>query len=697
MKSENIWRSIIVIAAALSVFAIIMVGTASATSLYVIKTISNSQMSAYDIQAAPNYLTHQLDTPTTGHYETVGLGIDKNSETLFVTYEGYTTIDTFDAKTLTYENTVTVPGASNLAGLVVDEGNQKIYTMSRNTNDLFVYKWDAVTQTLTQVGSKIDLSGVSQAYGIALDESKGLLYVGDLTTSVKIFKISDWSTAGTITVSQRAMGVAVDEANGYVYTGNAYPSYGSLGLLSKYDLNSHTESTVNIRSLSGGLISDNVLGLAVDQSTGLLYITTGNQAYGGSDRIIVFNSNLNMLHATGDIGDPTGIAVTKGIQVNLLNLIKDDGLADDECVSAGGSITYNICYDNMANTFPVNNVIISDPIPAQTSFVSATGIGTYDLSTNTFTWDIGTLSAGAQQQCVQLEVDVESTATPGSTIINSAKIDSDETPPTTVEEDTLVCLNNPPVIISLTTTPIEPVALGTSISLDSTWTDDAGDTFTLDIEWGDSTTDTKDVGDQTSDSTDYTYAEPGVYLITLTVTDNGGLSDTETTADYVVVYDPTAGFVSGCGWIDSPEGAMPDNPTATGMANFGFVSKYHNGAKVPEGTTQFHFNTGGLKFNSENYEWLVIADNKAKYKGTGTVYVNDILLGDNNDFILTGIDGEFEGGTEPDEFRIKIWDRVTEKTIYDNKLGEDDMGYEATELGEGNILIHIPIKNKVAS
>lgn len=87
---------------------------------------------------------------------------------------------------------------------------------------------------------------------------------------------------------------------------------------------------------------------------------------------------------------------------------------------------------------------IGDNLPTDVSFVSATGGGTYDSVSHTVTWNIGTLSAGAAQQCVQLVVNVDTTATPGSTVSNSATIDSDETPPTTVNEDTEVCPNRPP-------------------------------------------------------------------------------------------------------------------------------------------------------------------------------------------------------------------------------------------------------------
>ena len=443
-NEKNAWKSITVIAVVLTVLAIAMAGTASAKSLYVNKDINaNSPISAYDIQPAPTYLVWQQTSAPT-RYGGAGLAIDTDSETLFVTFETSGTLDMVDAKTLNIIGNVTAPGATNLAGIVVDQDKQKVYTNNRGASSIYVYSWNATTKTLTLDGTQ-SLSGVSQAYGIALDEVNDLLYVGDLTTTVKIFNTADWSSAGNFTVSQKVMGIAVDVANGFVYTGNAYPGYGSLGNLSKYDLNTNIETTVNITTLSGGVSTDNVVGLAVDPATGLLYVTTGNQGVGGSDRILAFDSNLNMLYNTSDIGNPTGICVPgKEISYNPLNLTKDDGLADDECVAVGGSVTYDLCYDNTGNAYNVSNVTIVDNLPANASFASATGGGTYDSSAHTVIWNIGTLLAGAAQQCVQLVVQVDSTATPGSTITNSATIDSDETPPTTVNEITDVCLNQPP-------------------------------------------------------------------------------------------------------------------------------------------------------------------------------------------------------------------------------------------------------------
>src|SRR5918995_6503215 len=92
------------------------------------------------------------------------------------------------------------------------------------------------------------------------------------------------------------------------------------------------------------------------------------------------------------------------------------------------------------------------------------------------------------------------------------------------------------------------------------------------------------------------------------------------TFQFVVVFNPSAGFVTGGGWIQSPPGAYTEDPTLTGKATFGFVSKYKKGATVPDGTTEFEFNAGNLYFQSSSYQWLVVAGGtKAQFKGSGTI------------------------------------------------------------------------------
>jgi len=140
--------------------------------------------------------------------------------------------------------------------------------------------------------------------------------------------------------------------------------------------------------------------------------------------------------------------------------------------------------------------------------------------------------------------------------------------------------------------------------------------------------------------------------------------------EYLAVYDPSAGFVTGGGWIDSPAGASAEYPDAVGKATFGFVSKYKKGATVPTGNTEFQFKAGDLNFHSDSYDWLVIAGDKAMYKGTGTINGTG-----NFGFMLSATDGD------PDLFRIKIHD---DGVIYDNQPVVGD----GTELGGGQIIVH---------
>lgn len=120
----------------------------------------------------------------------------------------------------------------------------------------------------------------------------------------------------------------------------------------------------------------------------------------------------------------------------------------------------------------------------------------------------------------------------------------------------------------------------------------------------------------------------------------------------------------------------------TGKANFGFVSKYKNGATTPEGQTEFQFRAGNLNFQSNSYDWWVIAGAKAQYKGTGAINGS----GDYG-FMISAVDGQ-KSGDGKDKFRIKIWNRTTNEVVYDNQLGAVVDANLTTALESGSIVIH---------
>ena len=154
---------------------------------------------------------------------------------------------------------------------------------------------------------------------------------------------------------------------------------------------------------------------------------------------------------------------------------------------------------------------------------------------------------------------------------------------------------------------------------------------------------------------------------------------------YISVYDPSGGFVTGGGWINSPAGAFAADPGRVGKATFGFNAKYKKGSTDVTGDTEFQFSAGDIAFKSTSYQSasLVIAGRKALYKGTGTINGTGSYK-----FTLTAIDGQANNGVGPDTFRIKIWDSSTAALIYDNQAGAADDADPTTALGGGSIVIH---------
>ncbi|MBA2533214.1 MAG: M36 family metallopeptidase [Nocardioidaceae bacterium] len=84
----------------------------------------------------------------------------------------------------------------------------------------------------------------------------------------------------------------------------------------------------------------------------------------------------------------------------------------------GKTITYTLAYSNLGPA-PSEQAKITDKLPAGVTFVSLTGPGTYNASTRTVTWNIGTVPVLADGS-VQFTVRVADSVSTGSVITNQA-------------------------------------------------------------------------------------------------------------------------------------------------------------------------------------------------------------------------------------------------------------------------------------
>lgn len=245
------------------------------------------------------------------------------------------------------------------------------------------------------------------------------------------------------------------------------------------------------------------------------------------------------------------------------------------------------------------------------------------------------------------------------------------------------------------TLPAGPVPISNAATVKVDFSDPGlEDQHTATVDWGDGTSPTSQtlVVGARSNQQSHTYADPDVYTVTVTVADGDGGSVTDT-FEYIVIYDPNGGFVTGGGTIYSPAGAYRTLPTLEGRANFGFVSKYVKNTILPTGSTEFQFQAGDLNFKSASYEWLVVSGTKGQYRGYGTINGSG-----NYRFVLTVNDGT------PDQFRIRIWsdlgsDDGNGSIVYDNQLADptDAFANAKAAIATGSIVVHAANGTKTAS
>ncbi len=234
--------------------------------------------------------------------------------------------------------------------------------------------------------------------------------------------------------------------------------------------------------------------------------------------------------------------------------------------------------------------------------------------------------------------------------------------------------------------PADPVGTNAVVSCSSPFTDPGtSDTHTALWSWGDGTTSAGVVSEAAGSGSvtgSHAYAAEGVYSVSLTVSDADGGSG-RASYDYLVVYDPASGFVTGGGWIASPQGAYLSKPAFAGKASFGFVSKYFRKATNPRGNTRFILHGAGFDFKATAYDSLSVAGALARYAGSARVNGAQ-----GYSFLVCVLDGQAPGGGGIDTFRIRIWNTKTRALVYDTQSGAAESAVPTTPLSGGSIVIH---------
>ncbi|MCL6582239.1 MAG: HYR domain-containing protein [bacterium] len=462
---------------AVLLIALVIPAAGSAKSLYMLANHHINQFDAWNINP-DGTVTYQATYNLSFVQEPSGMGVDADSATLFITDEfnvpgNDPAIELVNAVSMRSLGKVVVLDASgkpvrNLAGIDVDDKNNIVYIVKRNTPDIYVYDWDPnyinaqdpdnvivdARAMRLRAGYPKALAGVSGMFGIALDEREGVLYVADSKGKmVKGFDTNTWNEVLSYKPSIVPCGIAVDRRRKIIYTTapdlakeeccfglrNLFGRDG-FTIISKYDITTGSETIMDMRKVG---LDHGGMGLGVDEITGYLYVTGGCTG----DDLTIWDPNpanppapdipFTLVHNTGIIGNPAALSIGN-ISYNPLNL----KIPESECVNAGEEMTYSICYGSEEKKdFDVTNIKIVDnlPDPSKVSFISATDGGVYDPATNTVTWHLGDLPGGSPPRCVQVTVLVNPALPQMEYITNFATITSDQTPPTTVADERRIC------------------------------------------------------------------------------------------------------------------------------------------------------------------------------------------------------------------------------------------------------------------
>lgn len=184
-------------------------------------------------------------------------------------------------------------------------------------------------------------------------------------------------------------------------------------------------------------------------------------------------------------------------------------------------------------------------------------------------------------------------------------------------------------------------------------------------------------------STRHTYAAPGVYTVSATVTDDSGAS--VKVSRKIVVH--AAQGLAGAGTFTSPAAAGRKAQGRSDGASFAFVAPStrdaRNGAGSAGGALDFH--VGDLHFRSTDIVTVALANGRGQFAGSGSMNGSD---GYRFELVATA-----SAANAPGHFGLRIWhvDALTGAQVIDYDNGPSGAGNRGNAVGsalsEGSIVL----------
>ncbi len=487
LKKKVNWRTYISIV--LMVFCLLNISIAK--SLYVLD--HNSKLMAFNINVDSLTFQKEIDLFNWGHGG-IDIAIDDDSDILFATFEynnvtGGNIIELVAANNLENIGNISLEGPSglNITGLAYDNARNKLYGTNRNTNELFVYDWDASSLTLeADPNNPFELSQINDACGLALNGE--YLYVSDYHYStgagthsqyVYVYDVTNnFSFVKRIDMGNDTVAIAYNSTDDALYGG----AYGSGNHLirrnfdpnSTYDENSGAEV---IAVAADGDFADTVFTTSYKNGGSIEIWDTSDWPIDPNitptpEPVFTYNSqnddNILISNLAGiEIGGPYKTH-PKGLKFEKTASIENSSSCLDPTDPNKNEITFTVYYENYETDTQdpnyigtLTNVVIRDYITYDMFYDVTYSLSGFDIECsdpnfheagvdgNTqsyFEWEIGTLAPGDSGSKI-FTVEVTKQCMPGDYVYNLAEFESDNYY-TTVKQKTDVCCWQDPDSVS---------------------------------------------------------------------------------------------------------------------------------------------------------------------------------------------------------------------------------------------------------